>query len=53
MTKYIVGSGSGANGLAEMSTNIRINGGNVMNVYGGSVGSAPTLNCDTNIINAY
>lgn len=49
VTRYIVGSGYGSGGSVGVSTNIRIKGGSVMNVYAGSAASAPTLNCDTNI----
>lgn len=36
-------------GSVGRSTNVKIKGGKVMNVFAGSASSAPTLNCDTNI----
>jgi len=44
---YLVGAGTGTNGTAT-NTNIHIQGGKVMNVYGGSQAVALT-NCDTHI----
>ncbi len=47
VSKYLVGAGNGTRGTA-VDTNIFINGGKVMNVYGGSL-NAPLANCDTHI----
>lgn len=47
VTKYVVGAGNDANATVSDSTNIYINGGKVMNVYGGAK-TAP-LTCNTNI----
>lgn len=44
---FLSGAGNGAGGMA-VDTNIFINGGKVMNVYGGSL-NAPLTNCDTHI----
>ncbi len=48
VAKFIAGAGNGTGGAA-VDTNIYINGGKVMNVYGGSLNAALT-NCDTHII---
>ena len=48
VTKYLVGAGKNTGGLAT-DTNIFIEGGKVMNVYGGSH-NAPLNNCNTHII---
>ncbi len=46
---YIFGAGTGTNGTA-VDTNININGGKVMNVFGGSESSDTVLtNCDTHV----
>ena len=46
VTRYVVGTGSGANGTAPKA-NIYITGGKVMNVYGSR--NAPSENCEFNI----
>ncbi len=45
---YVFGAGKSANGTIGVSTNVNIQGGQVMNVYGGSEGAALT-NCNTNV----
>lgn len=45
----VVGAGNGANGTAK-DTNVNIEGGRVMNVYGGALsGGAALTDCDTHI----
>ncbi len=49
VVKYLVGAGYGTTSQCT-STNIRIEGGKVMNVYGGAAGNGATLtNCNTKI----
>lgn len=47
VTKYIIGAGMGTGGTAT-DTNIFVEGGKVMNVYGGSIHTTLT-NCNTHI----
>ena len=44
---YVFGAGYGANGAVGVETNVNIQGGQVMNVYGGSEGA--DANCNTNV----
>ncbi len=49
VVKYLTGAGYGTAGQVP-ETNIRIEGGKAMNVYGGAMNDGPTLtNCNTNV----
>lgn len=49
VVRYVFGAGTGVNGTA-LDTNININGGEIMNVYGGSESQDTVLtDCDTHV----